>query len=55
MLNDLDETIKQVLIKAGGCDFNWSDVDISFDIPNREWSGKLGTRPSINFYLFDIN
>lgn len=54
MLNDLDETIKQVLIRAGGGDFDAEQVDISFDIPNREWSTGI-QRPTINCYLFDIH
>ena len=54
MLNDLDETIKQVLIRAGGGVFDPSAVDISFDIPNREWSTGM-LRPTINCYLFDIH
>jgi hypothetical protein len=54
MLNDLDETIKQLLIRAGGGDFAPSQVDISFDIPNREWSTGI-QRPTINCYLFDIH
>lgn len=53
MLNDLDETIKQVLIRTGGGDFDPAQVDISFDLPNREWSAGV-QRPTINCYLFDI-
>lgn len=51
MFSDLDETIKQVLIKEGRLDP--SEVDISFEIPNREWSAGIA-RPTINCYLFDI-
>lgn len=53
MLNDLDETIRQLLIRAD--DLDPSQVDISFAIPNREWSDKLSSRPTINCYLFDIH
>lgn len=52
MLNDLDETIRQVLIKKGGLDL--ADVEIDFDIPNREWSGGV-SKPTLNCYLFDIH
>lgn len=52
MLNDLDETIRQVLIKKGGLDL--ADVAIDFDIPNREWSGGV-SKPTLNCYLFDIH
>lgn len=51
MINDLDETLKQLLVKRAGLDP--SEVDISFDIPTREWSTPV-TRPTINLYLFDI-
>lgn len=53
MLNDLDETIKQLLLRAGGLDP--AQVDISFETPNREWSEKLGTRPTLSCYLFDLH
>jgi hypothetical protein len=52
MLSDLDETIRQILIREGGLDP--SEVDVSFDIPNREWSGGI-SRPTVNCYLFDIH
>jgi len=52
MINDLDETIKQVLIKEGK--LNPAEVDISFDMPDREWSGSI-TKPTVNVYLYDIH
>lgn len=52
MLSDLDESIRQILIKEGG--FDPVDIDISFDIPNREWSGGI-SKPTLNCYLFDIH
>lgn len=30
-----------------------TDVDVSFEAPDREWSAKL-TRPTVNFFLWDI-
>jgi hypothetical protein len=30
-----------------------ADVDVSFDLPNREWSGGI-SKPTLNCYLFDI-
>src|SRR5260221_2832292 len=51
MIQDLDETIRQILIKRGK--FNATDVDISFDQPTGEWATGL-TRPTINCYLYDI-
>ncbi|MFO7168798.1 MAG: Pvc16 family protein [Chloroflexota bacterium] len=51
MLRDLDETIRQILIRAG--EFDPAEVDISFDIPTREWSSGI-QKPTLNCYLFDI-
>ncbi len=51
MLNDLDETLKQLLIQKAG--LNPAEVDISFDIPTRDWSTPV-TRPTVNLYLFDV-
>jgi len=51
MLHDLDETLRQLLIRMGGLDP--AEVDISFDIPTRDWSTPV-TRPTVNLYLFDI-
>ena len=51
MINELDETIRQLLIKAGN--FSPADVDVRFEIPNREWSTGI-SKPTLNCYLFDI-
>lgn len=51
MIHDLDETIKQILVKKGK--LNPSDVDIAFDQPTGEWTSSLN-RPTINLYLYDI-
>jgi hypothetical protein len=51
MISELDETIRQILLKEGG--FDVADVDVSFDLPNREWSGGI-SKPTLNCYLFDI-
>jgi hypothetical protein len=51
VISDLDESIRQVLVQGGG--LNPAEVEISFDIPNREWSTGI-SRPTINCYLFDI-
>ncbi len=51
MISDLDETIKQLLIKKGEIDP--SAVDIEFKTPNREWSASV-SKPTINVYLYDI-
>jgi hypothetical protein len=51
MFSDLDETIKAILVKAG--DLDPAQIEVSFEIPNREWSAGIA-RPTINCYLFDI-
>jgi uncharacterized protein DUF4255/carboxypeptidase family protein len=48
---DLDETIRQLLIKEVPLDL--SEVDVSFEAPDRDWSGRL-SRPTINCFLYDI-
>jgi hypothetical protein len=51
MISDLDEAIKQLLIKKGGLDP--TEVDICFEMPDREWSASI-SKPTINVYLYDI-
>ncbi|MHB9032850.1 MAG: Pvc16 family protein [Anaerolineae bacterium] len=53
MIDDLDETLKQLLIQKAGLDP--SEVDISFEIPTRDWAtSSAATRPTVNLYLFDM-
>jgi hypothetical protein len=51
MISELDEIIKQLLIKNGKLDHG--EVDIKFETPDREWSASL-SKPTINLYLYDI-
>ncbi len=51
MISALDETIKQLLIKNGRLDP--AEVDISFDMPDREWSASV-SKPTVNIYLYDV-
>lgn len=51
MFADLDESIRQLLIQRGH--LNSGEVDISFEMPNREWAAGI-SRPTINLYLFDL-
>jgi hypothetical protein len=51
MISDINETIKQLLIKQGGLDP--ATVDIDFQTPDREWSASI-SKPTINVYLYDI-
>ncbi len=51
MITDLDETIKQLLIKKGAIDP--AEVDIRFETPDREWSASI-SKPTVDLYLYDI-
>ena len=51
MISELNETIKQVLVKKGALDLG--EVDISFDTPDREWSASI-SKPTVNIYLYDM-
>lgn len=51
MFADLDETIRELLIKTVPIDL--TEVDISFEAPDREWSGRL-SRPTVNCFLYDV-
>lgn len=51
MFADLDDTIRQLLIKEVPLDL--SEVDVSFEAPDREWSGRL-SRPTVNCFLYDV-
>jgi hypothetical protein len=51
MINELDETIKKLILDKG--QFDLSDVEIRFDQPTRDWAAGL-TKPAINCYLYDI-
>ena len=52
MISEIDEVIKKLLIKKGGLDP--SEVDIVFDMPDRQWSGSI-SKPTVNLYLYDIH
>jgi hypothetical protein len=51
VINDLDETIKQMLIE--GVPLDISEVDVAFDAPTKEWSGSLA-RPTVNCFLYHM-
>lgn len=51
MLDHLDESIEaffRAVVPLGS-----TEVDVSFEAPDREWSAKL-TRPTVNIFLWDI-
>ncbi len=51
MFHDLDEVLRQLLIRE--MPIKNGEVDITFDQPTREWSGRL-SRPTLNFFLHDV-
>jgi hypothetical protein len=51
LISDLNETIKQVLVKKGAIDP--AEVNIEFKTPDKEWSASI-SKPTINVYLYDI-
>lgn len=50
MIHEVDEVLKRLL---GGGALTGSGIDISFEVPNRDWSARR-TGPAINAYLYDI-
>lgn len=51
MIQDLDETLKQLLIQKVPIDAN--AIDIKFETPDKDWEAKP-TKPTINCLLYDI-
>jgi len=51
MINELDETLRQLLIQKTPLDP--AQVEVNFELPDREWSAGLA-KPTINLYLYDI-
>ena len=51
MIADLDKTLEQLLIAELPAPNG--EIDIKFELPNREWAAKL-SRPTINFFLYDV-
>src|SRR5262245_25362251 len=51
VLNDLDETIKEILVK--GVPLDLAEIDVAFDAPTGEWSASLA-RPTVNCYLYHM-
>ena len=51
MFAELDETIRELLIRH--VPLNLAEVDVSFDAPDRDWSGRL-SRPTVNCFLYDV-
>jgi len=51
MLTHVDESLEAYLRAA--VPLSATDIDVSFDVPNDEWSAKL-TRPTVNLHLWDV-
>lgn len=51
MINDLDETLRALLVLKGPIDP--SAIDIRFELPSRDWAASV-TRPTINLFLYDV-
>lgn len=51
MLEDLDETIRQLLIAE--VPVKNGEIEISFEQPKREWSARL-SKPTLNLFLYDV-
>lgn len=51
MLTLVDESLEAML--RAKVPLSATDIDVSFDVPNDEWSAKL-TRPTVNMHLWDV-
>ncbi|MDB5059166.1 MAG: hypothetical protein JWO59_2638 [Chloroflexi bacterium] len=51
MITSLNGTLKELLLKRIPLDTD--EVDISFDCPTRDWSGKV-IKPTVDLYLYDL-
>jgi hypothetical protein len=51
VLEHVDDSLEALLRAA--VPLSATDVDVSFEAPDREWSAKL-TRPTVNIFLWDI-
>src|ERR1700742_2912072 len=49
---DLDEALR-TLLKRELDGHGFEGVEIAFDAPSKEWSGKL-TMPTVNLFLYDL-
>jgi hypothetical protein len=51
VFTDLDQTLQRLLIVS--VPLEPSEVDVSFEIPDREWSARL-SRPTVNLFLYRV-
>jgi hypothetical protein len=52
VIHDLDDTLKDLLVREAGIDP--TVIDIRFEMPSPEWSTEISSRPTINLYLYDV-
>jgi hypothetical protein len=54
MISHIDKTLEELL--RAEIPLPEADYDISFDIPTKEWTGRLsGTKSTLNIYLYDVS
>jgi hypothetical protein len=51
VIQDVDDTLKELLVQRAH--INTADIDIKFDMPNKDWSASV-TKPTINLFLYDV-
>jgi hypothetical protein len=51
MIQDLDDTIKELLVQKTPIDI--TAVDITFDMPSKEWAAGV-SKPTIDVFLYDV-
>jgi hypothetical protein len=51
VIQDVDDTLKELLVVK--VPISLSDIDIKFDMPNKDWSATV-TKPTINLFLYDV-
>lgn len=51
MIQDVDETLKELLVQKGSIDLD--TIDIRFELPNKEWAATV-TKPTINLFLYQV-
>jgi len=51
MIQDLDDTIKELLVQKVPIDL--SAVDVTFDMPTKEWAAGV-SKPTVDVFLYDL-
>src|SRR4051812_35003218 len=53
MIDDLDRSLRNLLAKEI-LEVQRGDVEVSFNQPDSEWSARLGNKPTLNLFLYDM-